>query len=73
MRKLLSNLLILIASKLYRQPPELGSGILIITHRTPENERIAALMQSYQSFWHQLDANHCLQITFEYKPIVFKD
>lgn len=67
MRKTISNFLILIASKLYRQSPELGPGILIITHRTPEAERLGALIQSYQAFWHQLDANHCLQVEFSYK------
>lgn len=43
------------------------TGVLIITHRTPHT--IAELVRVFFLYWCQTDANHCLQITFERKPI----
>jgi hypothetical protein len=45
-----------------------AAGVLIITHRTPRV--IAELIRVFFLYWYSTDANHCLQITFERKPIV---
>ena len=43
------------------------AGVLIVTHRTPRV--IAEVIRVFMLYWCQMDANHALQMTFEYKPI----
>ena len=46
---------------------ETKAGVLIVTHRTPRV--ISEVVKAFFAYWCQMDANHCLQITFEERPI----
>ena len=51
--------------------PDPITGTLIVTHRTPNV--IAEVVRVFFQYWCQTDANHCLQVTFERKPIYYAD
>ena len=50
---------------------ETRAGVLIFTHRTPAPER--EMLAAFWPYWLECNANQCIQVTFEIKPIFFND